>query len=72
MAGNVAEWVADWFNDQYYSKSVYKNPAGPISGEFRIMRGGSWFNQASSLRTTFRLWNYPDLQSETVGFRCAR
>jgi formylglycine-generating enzyme required for sulfatase activity len=70
MAGNVAEWVADWYGDGYYAASPYKNPTGPNSGEFRILRGGSWFNTANALRTTFRLWNYPVLRSETVGFRC--
>ncbi len=71
MAGNVAEWVADWYGDGYYAASPYKNPPGPKSGEFRMLRGGSWFNMAHALRTTFRLWNYPNLRSETIGFRCA-
>lgn len=70
MAGNVAEWVADWYGEGYYASSPYKNPLGPKSGEFRILRGGSWFNMAHALRTTFRLWNYPSLRSETIGFRC--
>jgi formylglycine-generating enzyme required for sulfatase activity/serine/threonine protein kinase len=72
MAGNVAEWVADWYSDGYYAASPYKNPPGPKSGEFRMLRGGSWFNTAHALRTTFRLWNYPTLHSETIGFRCAQ
>ena len=72
MAGNVAEWVADWYGDGYYTASPYKNPPGPKSGEFRMLRGGSWFNSANALRTTFRLWNYPSLRSETIGFRCAQ
>jgi len=71
MAGNVAEWVADWYGDGYYAVSPYKNPPGPKSGEFRMLRGGSWFNPMHALRTTFRLWNYPNLRSETIGFRCA-
>jgi len=71
MAGNVAEWVADWYGVDYYASSPYKNPSGPKTGEYRMLRGGSWFNPAHSLRTTFRLWNYPDLHSETIGFRCA-
>lgn len=77
MAGNVAEWVADWYGSDYYATSgsaltAVKNPAGPPSGEFRVLRGGSWFNKAWAIRAAFRLWNYPDLRSETVGFRCAR
>jgi formylglycine-generating enzyme required for sulfatase activity len=72
MAGNVAEWVADWYGEGYYAASPYKNPPGPKSGEFRMLRGGSWFNTAHALRTTFRLWNYPSLRSETIGFRCAQ
>jgi formylglycine-generating enzyme required for sulfatase activity len=72
MAGNVAEWTADWFSKAAYSLSQYSNPSGPATGEFRVLRGGSWFNQASALRASFRLWNYPDLRSNTIGFRCAK
>jgi len=72
MAGNVAEWVADWFGADFYATSPYKDPKGPQTGDFRMIRGGSWFNPARGLRTTSRLWNYPDLTSDTIGFRCAR
>jgi formylglycine-generating enzyme required for sulfatase activity len=72
MSGNVAEWVADWFSDSYYSTAPFVNPMGPETGEFRVIRGGSWFNSAGAMRSAFRLWNYPDLRSDTVGFRCAR
>ncbi len=72
MAGNVAEWTADWFNKAAYTLSEFSNPSGPATGEFRVLRGGSWFNQANTLRAAFRLWNYPDLRSNTIGFRCAR
>ncbi len=71
LAGNVAEWVSDWYDQDYYSNSPFQNPAGPTAGVFRLIRGGSWFTQGNSLRTTFRMWNYPDLRSDTVGFRCA-
>jgi len=71
LAGNVSEWVQDWYGSNYYASSPYQSPLGPEAGEYRILRGGSWFNSAHSLRTTFRLWNYPNLHSETVGFRCA-
>ena len=40
MAGNVAEWVADWYGEDFYANSVYHNPTGPQSGEFRVLRGG--------------------------------
>lgn len=72
MAGNVAEWVADWYNADYYPISPGSNPLGPEQGEFRVLRGGSWFNLARAMRAAFRLSNYPELQSDTVGFRCAR
>ena len=72
MAGNVAEWVADWYHADYYPVSPASNPTGPETGEFRVLRGGSWFNLQRAMRVAFRLSNYPDLQSDTVGFRCAR
>jgi len=72
MAGNVAEWVFDWYGGDGYAGSVYRNPTGPAQGEFKMIRGGSWYNQPVSLRSSSRLWNYPTLQSDTVGFRCAR
>jgi serine/threonine-protein kinase len=72
MAGNVAEWVADWYDPDYYPVSPASNPTGPEAGEFRVYRGGSWFNMQRAMRTAFRLSNYPDLQSNTLGFRCAR
>jgi len=72
MSGNVAEWVFDWYEPAYYKVSPYSSPAGPDQGEFKVLRGGSWFNQLRSMRAAFRLWNYPDLRSETIGFRCAR
>jgi formylglycine-generating enzyme required for sulfatase activity len=72
MAGNVLEWVADWYGADYYASSADNNPGGPPSGEFRVLRGGSWFNMARSMRSAFRLWNYPDVRTDTIGFRCAR
>jgi len=71
MAGNVAEWVADWYQENYYFISPSFNPLGPAEGDFRVLRGGSWFNMAGSIRTAFRLWNYPHIRSESIGFRCA-
>lgn len=72
MAGNAAEWVSDWYEEAYYKVSAYTNPVGPADGEFKVLRGGSWFNQLRSMQAAFRLWNYPDLRSDTIGFRCAR
>jgi formylglycine-generating enzyme required for sulfatase activity len=71
MAGNVSEWVADWYSQDYYDVAPLDNPLGPDSGEFRVLRGGSWFTSARALRGAFRLGNYPELRSESIGFRCA-
>ncbi len=70
MAGNAAEWVADWYLQDYYLDAPYKNPQGPPFGEFRIIRGGSWFNPEYASRATFRLWNYPFVLSDMISFRC--
>ena len=42
-AGNVWEWVTDYYDEVYYSNSPYENPQGPSSGETKVLRGGSWF-----------------------------
>jgi len=71
MAGNVAEWVRDWYSADYYFTSPSYNPLGPPAGTYRVIRGGSWFSKINAVRTAFRLWNISNLQSEFTGFRCA-
>lgn len=74
MAGNVYEWVMDWYQDNYYANSPSDNPQGPASGEYRVLRGGSWFNLGYSgyLRSAFRIRYNSDFRSFLLGFRCAR
>ena len=71
MAGNVAEWVQDWYDGYYYQDKIFNNPLGPLTGEYRVLRGGSWYNKASAIRTAFRLWNLPEIRTDSIGFRCA-
>jgi formylglycine-generating enzyme required for sulfatase activity len=72
MAGNVREWVGDWYNAGYYRIAPVDNPHGPASGEFRVLRGGSWFSPGRAIRSAFRHWNIPDRGYDDSGFRCAR
>lgn len=71
MAGNVLEWVADWYDANYYTRSPNRNPTGSDSGTERVLRGGAWDGAASEIRVSHRDAGNPELQYEGVGFRCA-
>ncbi|HSA62925.1 MAG TPA: SUMF1/EgtB/PvdO family nonheme iron enzyme [Nitrospiraceae bacterium] len=72
MAGNVAEWVHDWFGFDYYAYMPEKNPPGPPNGRYRSVRGGSWKSKLIMLRTATRSGAPPEQRSATIGFRCAK
>ena len=72
MAGNVWEWVNDWYSETYYQDSPLSNPLGPDSGTYRVLRGGSWSNRVDDVRTTSRIKYDPMDTSNGIGFRCAR
>jgi serine/threonine-protein kinase len=71
LAGNVMEWVHDWYSPTYYDISPNINPTGPENGLGRVIRGGSWISFSEDILTAERLNDSPDDQQSFLGFRCA-
>ena len=72
MAGNVWQWVSDWFDEAYYVNSPASNPPGPSSGSARVLRGGAWASSEDLVRSASRLTHDPVLGNSLFGFRCVR
>jgi formylglycine-generating enzyme len=72
LAGNVSEWVADWYDNTSYKYELDRNPKGPADGEEKVVRGGSWFDPGPLQRSALRSRSYPSASSTDRGFRCAK
>jgi len=72
MSGNVREWCWDWYSGSYYSVSPVNNPTGPVSGTYRVLRGGGWYYDASPCRVSSRSSSNPSYSNCGSGFRLVR
>lgn len=72
MVGNVAEWVADWYDKDYYKTAPDRNPKGPEKGTQKAFRGGGWIDSTPSVRVSQRNGTDPKTSMNWLGFRCAR
>jgi eukaryotic-like serine/threonine-protein kinase len=71
MAGNVSEWANDWYSDTIYAQHSQSDPAGPDTGQERVLRGGAWNLNPNFIRTTNRDHQSPINKNDHIGFRCA-
>ncbi len=69
MAGSIWEWCYDWYGSNYYDTSPYDNPHGPVSGTYRVYRGGSWLYDANYCRVARRFGGRPDSRHSIYGIR---
>ena len=72
IVGNVWQWTADWYAKDYYATAPDHDPQGPSSGMYRVLRGGSWDDEAKYLTCSYRSWARPAERSPNIGFRCAK
>jgi len=70
VLGNVWEWVDDWYDVKYYQNSPPQDPPGPTSGQMRVLRGASWYDDAKNVCVSHRHWNNPTHWNSIRGFRC--
>ena len=73
VVGNIAEWVHDWYAQNYYSVSPDRNPQGPAKGMYRVVRGNAWNgDDERHLAVNYRNFADPETRTVTIGFRCAK
>jgi formylglycine-generating enzyme required for sulfatase activity len=72
MAGNVTEWVFDWYDAEFYETSPGNNPTGAESGSFRVLRGGGWIHSEFDLTVFYRNFSTPSVIAPFIGFRCVQ